>query len=103
MSADQPGSIALYLSEHKSAIDLSRLDVTVLFGLTPAESRLATALCDGASLNQYAEQQGVSSNTARIQLKSIFSKTNTNRQAELIKLLCTSICAKVLTSSPKTL
>ncbi len=103
ISTHQPGTIALYLNEHESTIDLSRLDIAVLFGLTPAESRLATALYGGASLNEYAEQQGISSGTARIQLKSIFSKTNTNRQADLIKLLCTSICAKVLTSSPKTL
>lgn len=99
VSTNQSKTMALYLSEHKSAIGLSGLDVAVLFGLTPAEARLATALCDGASLNEYAGLHGVSVGTVRIQLKSIFSKTNTSRQSELIRLLCTSIAAKVLPSA----
>ncbi|MGH1427335.1 MAG: helix-turn-helix transcriptional regulator [Arenicella sp.] len=58
-----------------------------LFGLTPAEAALAVALSSGDSLQQAAKTLGRTSGTARIQLQSIFEKTDTNRQANLIRLL----------------
>ncbi|MBE9543045.1 MAG: alpha/beta hydrolase, partial [Proteobacteria bacterium] len=61
-----------------------------LFNLSPAEARLAALLASGMSLNQAAEQSYISKNTAKVQLKSIFSKTGVSRQAELTKLILTS-------------
>ena len=58
-----------------------------LFGLTPAESRLATALANGLSLIEAADQHRVQHDTARKQLKAVFAKTHTNRQGELIRLV----------------
>lgn len=58
-----------------------------VLGLTPAESRLAQALFQGASLQEAAKRFDLSPNTLRAQLSSIFGKTQTNRQAELIALL----------------
>jgi DNA-binding CsgD family transcriptional regulator len=57
------------------------------FGLTPAESRLALALADGMGLREAADRNGVRLSTARVQLKAIFWKTETHRQAELVALL----------------
>ncbi len=57
------------------------------YGLTPAESRLALTLVEGHSLKQAAEMSGVSHNTVRSQLKSIFIKTNVRHQGELVRLL----------------
>jgi DNA-binding CsgD family transcriptional regulator len=57
------------------------------FGLTPAESRLASVIAKGLNPEQAAEELGVSRITARNQLKAIFAKTNTHRQGELIALL----------------
>lgn len=57
------------------------------FGLTAAETRLALALVDGMGLDQAAELNGVRLSTARVQLKSIFHKTDTHRQAGLVALL----------------
>ena len=57
------------------------------FNLTPAESRLALALGDGDTLNEFALRQGVSVGTARIQLKAMMAKTSTRRQSELVALL----------------
>jgi DNA-binding CsgD family transcriptional regulator len=57
------------------------------FGLTPAESRLASIIAKGLNPEQAAEELGVSTVTARNQLKAIFAKTNTHRQGELIALL----------------
>jgi DNA-binding CsgD family transcriptional regulator len=58
-----------------------------VFGLTPAEARIATLLADGLSLKQIAEVQGTQHDTVRKQLRSIYEKTSTNRQPELIRLL----------------
>ena len=59
----------------------------VHFGLTDAERRLAEALCHGRTLAQYAQERGVSVNTARSQLASIFLKTECSRQTELVAKL----------------
>lgn len=57
------------------------------YGLTPAEAHLATLLSAGLSLEEAAERRSVSRNTARGQLKRIFAKTQTNRQAALVRLV----------------
>jgi DNA-binding HTH domain-containing proteins len=61
-----------------------------LFGLTPTEARLAAELANGASLEHAAERLGITVGTARVHLKHIFSKTETNRQSELIHFLLNS-------------
>lgn len=58
-----------------------------LFNLTPAESRLAISLLDGNSLSESADLNKVGQETVRSQIKSIFQKTGTGRQGELIRLL----------------
>jgi DNA-binding CsgD family transcriptional regulator len=58
-----------------------------VFGLTPCEAQLAKRLSTGSSLLQIATQQGVGVGTLRGQLKSIFIKTGTNRQHELVAIL----------------
>jgi DNA-binding CsgD family transcriptional regulator len=58
-----------------------------LFDLTPAESRIAGQVTEGKSIEQIALSNGVSHNTIRTHLKSIFSKTGVQRQAELVSLL----------------
>lgn len=58
-----------------------------LFGLTPAEAALADMLADDFSLESASEELGRAVGTARIQLQSIFEKTDTNRQSSLIRLI----------------
>lgn len=58
-----------------------------VFGVTPAEARLTLKLIDGLSLTAAAEALGISRNTARTQLSSVFSKTNLNSQTQLVKLV----------------
>jgi DNA-binding CsgD family transcriptional regulator len=58
-----------------------------LFDLTPAEAKLTAALCSGASLEGISADFGVSRETLRTQLKHVFSKTGTKRQADLVNLL----------------
>jgi DNA-binding CsgD family transcriptional regulator len=57
------------------------------FGLTPSEAKLATALVTGQALDQAAEKLSITRETARQRLKTVFAKTDTHRQGELISLL----------------
>ena len=65
--------------------DTTRLSVA--FGLTQAEAKLATQLGIGIGIDAAAVSLGVSRETARSQLKAVFAKTNTRRQAELAALV----------------
>lgn len=58
-----------------------------LYGLTSAEARLARVLADGRDLGEAADGLGVAVSTARTQLKAVFAKTGTRRQAQLAVLL----------------
>ena len=70
--------------------DLTRPSITdaavlsLVFGLTSAEARLAAAICEGQDLNAAAATFGVSRQTVRSQLKAVFAKTGSRRQAELV-------------------
>jgi len=57
------------------------------FGLTQAESRLAAEIAAGRTLPDISRDQGVSRETLRSRLKSVFNKTGTSRQADLALLL----------------
>jgi DNA-binding CsgD family transcriptional regulator len=59
------------------------------YDLTPAEAELVSLLAGGVSLEGAAKRRGVTINTVRSQLKNVFSKTETNRQGELIRLVLT--------------
>ncbi len=61
--------------------------LTKLFGLTPAEARLATKFCDGHSIKGCSESLGVSIETARWTMKRVMEKTSTHSQVELARLL----------------
>ena len=58
-----------------------------LFGLSQAEIRLAQALLTGMEATEYARDAGISANTVRSQLRSLFDKTGTRRQTDLVRLL----------------
>jgi DNA-binding CsgD family transcriptional regulator len=58
-----------------------------LFGLTPAECRVALLLGDGKSPRQIAQLLAVSSNTVKSQVSAIYAKTGTSRHAELVRLM----------------
>jgi DNA-binding CsgD family transcriptional regulator len=57
------------------------------FGLTPVEAQIALGLARGQDLQEIATNRAVSVGTVRMQIKSIFQKTETHRQAELVALL----------------
>ncbi len=56
-----------------------------IYGLTPAEARLLSALAAGQTLAQYSQQQGIHVGTARTHLKHVLEKTGYHRQTDLVR------------------
>jgi DNA-binding CsgD family transcriptional regulator len=64
-----------------------------LFQLTPTEARIAQELANGKSLTEIAASHRASPQTVRKQLKAIFAKTGTNRQAQCVAAILRSVAA----------
>jgi DNA-binding CsgD family transcriptional regulator len=60
--------------------------IAAVLELTAAEGRLVAQLIAGRELASAAERLDISIHTARSQIKSVFAKTGTHRQAELVAL-----------------
>lgn len=73
--------------------DLARIDVpsreslALVFGLTQREADFAIELARCTGLDGAAENAGMALNTARNHLQSVFRKTGTASQAQLVQLL----------------
>lgn len=80
--------LALVVIQHPDLSQSSRASLLQqLYDLTLAEARVALAVLRGATPSGIAQQSGVSIATVRSQLKAVFLKTGTTRQAELIRML----------------
>ena len=67
-----------------------------VFGLTPAETDLASLLLRGKSLVECCEQMEIRRPTAATHLRRLFHKTNTKTQSQLVSLLfrrCGMLCS----------
>lgn len=80
----------LFVSDPETLQPPPATAIARLFDLTGAESRLVHALALGDRLEDAAKRSGVTLSTARTYLKQVFSKTETSRQSELIRLVLTS-------------
>jgi len=80
-----PLALVFVLESNKNLSTLQMLGT--LYDLSPAELRVASALLNGKSLETAAHEAHVSFNTVRTQLQSLFRKTGTSRQPELVVLL----------------
>ena len=65
-----------------------RTDLLLALGLSKAEAGIAELLAGGKTLTEAARSRGVSHNTARAQLRSIFAKLHVRSQVELVNVLC---------------
>jgi DNA-binding CsgD family transcriptional regulator len=66
--------------------DLQRR-LQVIFGLTPAEQRIAAAMLTGLTSAEIADRHGVSLATVRSQVQSIFGRLGVRRQSDMIRLV----------------
>ena len=62
-------------------------ELAELFGLAPAEARLAAALLTGKKLAEIAAATGVQITTLRTQLGSVLRKVGAARQSDLVRIL----------------
>lgn len=85
---NQPAPVAFILISDPAAqpADLDAI-LRELFGLTAAETRVAERLLNGDSPERAAEALQVRIATVRWHLASLYRKTGTNRQAELVRML----------------
>jgi DNA-binding CsgD family transcriptional regulator/PAS domain-containing protein len=63
--------------------------VRSLYGLTMTEADVAVRIARGADLQEISDELSVSIATVRKHLQHVFDKTDTHRQAELLRLLLT--------------
>lgn len=64
---------------------------TAVFGLSPAQQRVAALVAEGLSLVDIAERLGVTVNTARTHLNRVFDKVGVRTQSALVRVLLTAI------------
>ena len=70
----------------KPSVSDSKL-LAILFGLTPAEAKLAAAIASGIGIDAAAASLHIGRETARSQLKATFLKTDIHSQPELLALM----------------
>lgn len=59
----------------------------LLYGLSPAEARVALGIADGQSASELAESLSVSPATVRTQLRHVFEKTQISKATQLSRLI----------------
>lgn len=79
--------VALYLNDPGQRYALDEQLVRHYFGLSPTELRLAEALCNGQTLEEFALCNGTTLATVRTQSKQLLAKSGVRRQAEVVKRL----------------
>ncbi|HKI97448.1 MAG TPA: LuxR C-terminal-related transcriptional regulator [bacterium] len=81
---------ALFLQLRDTQPALSEDVLRDLFGLTPAESRVAVALVHGRKPDEIAAESETSRFTVRAQLSAIYEKLGVHRQAEVVQRVLSS-------------
>jgi len=84
-------SAFLFISDPNKRRPPSMDALKQLFNFSNSEAKLAFGLAQGLDIKEVAENMEVTVQTARTYLRSLFEKTNTNRQADLVRTLITAI------------
>jgi DNA-binding CsgD family transcriptional regulator len=82
---DLPMAMVLVSAPDENRVSESEL--AELYGLSPAESRLAVAVAFGKRLSDVAGEFGVQITTLRTQLSSVLKKCGVERQSDLVRLI----------------
>lgn len=86
-TAEGDARAIVFVADPAERLQLDPALLKRIFRLTPAEIRLLEEIVAGATMGAAALSLGISENTARSQLKKVFERTGTNRQADLVRLL----------------
>ena len=82
----QPGAI-VFITDPQATPALNAALLRRVYGISAAECRVAQELLRGQTLQETARKLHLSENTVKTHLQRLFSKTNTHRQPQLIRLL----------------
>lgn len=88
---EKSATAVVYLTDAKYASTTTVQRLSDLFKLSATEAALALQLARGRTLAEAAVALNLSEQTARTYSKQIFGKTGTHRQAELVRLILTSV------------
>lgn len=61
--------------------------LVALYGLTPAEARVATLLLGGTRVEEIADRLQITGNTVRTHVKRALSKLDARTQSDLVRVL----------------
>jgi DNA-binding CsgD family transcriptional regulator len=86
MARHTPVALVLIIDPERAPRSLEG-HLRTLFKLTPTEARVAREVATGEGLVGVAASLGILPSTARTHLHRVFEKTDTQRQAELVKLV----------------
>jgi DNA-binding CsgD family transcriptional regulator len=87
-------AICIQITDPETKIPLPVDRLRCAFGLTAAEAKLAAMLGSGEDLRSAAAKLGITYGTARVRLADIFQKTQTRRQAELVRVLLAALAMR---------
>jgi DNA-binding CsgD family transcriptional regulator len=85
--------MALFIRDDRPPRPVALQTLRALFGLTPAEARIACGLIGGLSMAQIAAHGGISRNTAYAYLKSAFGKLGVSQQSALVSHVLGSLAS----------
>ena len=83
-------SIAVFISDTTLASNHGSVQLQQMFGLSRIESEVVSLICTGLAPKEVSIKLGVTENTIRGYLKSIFRKMGVHRQADLIRVISAS-------------
>jgi hypothetical protein len=84
-------AVIVFATDPASGPALDASGPEIQFGMPPAEARLAVALASGWSLPRYAAREGISYHTARTLLARALTRTGTESQLGLVRLVLGSL------------
>lgn len=85
--SDRGPAVIGYITDPRLQAMVGDRQLHALFGLSSKEAQVALAIAGGQTLRDAARAMDISVNTARNHLRSVFRKTETRSQVDLVRLL----------------
>ena len=86
-----PAAAVMFVTDPEPGVVPDAEVIRAMFGLTAGEAELVRVLVSGLTVQQAAGRLGLQVDTVRKRLKQIFEKTDTHRQADLVRLVLVSV------------
>jgi len=91
-----PAQVLIVFADLEARRQVDMQPLMDAFGLCLSEARVTSLLVRGMSIENAAESLGIAVSTARNQIKSVFEKTDTHSQGQLISLVSQLIFPAIL-------